>query len=316
MCTSCGCSEGGQARLTDPVTGKTESVADHEHAHSHALDHFHAHPHEHAHPHVPEHGHGHRHGHEHEHGHEHGHGHEHEYKAEVPLTGLHSRMQGTMLRLEQDVLARNDRVAERNRSWLQGRGVLALNLVSSPGAGKTTLLEKTIRAVQAQIPIRVVEGDQETSLDAERIRATGCPSVQVNTGTGCHLDALMVERALQKLDPPNGALLLIENVGNLVCPALFDLGEAAKVVILSVTEGQDKPLKYPHMFRAAQLLLVNKTDLLPHVDFDIETCFDYARRVNPEIELLRVSARTSEGLDRWYGWLRARMGAAGLRVAS
>jgi hydrogenase nickel incorporation protein HypB len=290
------------------VSGKTESLADPEHAHPHD------HGHEHGHGQNHDHGHTHQHG--HEHAHPHAHAHEHESLAEIPLAGLRSHVQGTMLRLEQEVLARNNRIAERNRGWLRGRGVLALNLVSSPGAGKTTLLEKSIRALQTQFPIRVVEGDQETSFDAERIRATGCPSVQVNTGTGCHLDAPMVERALQKLDPPSGALLLIENVGNLVCPALFDLGEAAKIVILSVTEGQDKPMKYPHMFRAAQLLLVNKTDLLPHVDFDVETCFDYARRVNPEIELLRVSARTGEGLDHWYGWLRARMATAGLRAAS
>ena len=185
------------------------------------------------------------------------------------------------------------------------REILALNLVSSPGAGKTTLLERTIRDLRDELPLFVVEGDQATANDGERIRAAGAPVVQVNTGTGCHLEADMVARGLMLLKPGPGSLVVIENVGNLVCPAMFDLGERAKVAILSVTEGDDKPLKYPHIFRASQLMILNKIDLLPHVEFDVERAIGNARMVNPDIEVLTVSARTGEGLDAWYGWLRA-----------
>lgn len=211
--------------------------------------------------------------------------------------------------LEQKVLARNDHLAQHNREWLRGRGIVAFNMTSSPGAGKTTLLERTIRALPAA-PIAVIEGDQETVRDAERIAATGARAVQVNTGAGCHLDAEMTRRALHALDPGPGTLLFIENVGNLVCPALFDLGESRKVVLISVTEGSDKPLKYPHMFAAAGLVLVNKIDLLPYVDFDLAACTDYARAVNPGLEFLPVSATTGAGLDRWYEWLAEQRRAA------
>jgi hydrogenase nickel incorporation protein HypB len=209
--------------------------------------------------------------------------------------------------LEQDILAGNNRLAERNRGWLAGRNIVAFNLVSSPGSGKTTVLERTLRDMGGEIPISVVEGDQETEFDAERIRATGCRTVQINTGTGCHLEAGMLAQALTELDPPVDSLLMIENVGNLVCPAMFDLGEHTKVAILSVTEGADKPLKYPHMFRASSLMVLNKIDLLPHVDFDVDACIAHARRVNPDVEVLRLSARTGEGMDLWYDWLRRRM---------
>jgi hydrogenase nickel incorporation protein HypB len=188
--------------------------------------------------------------------------------------------------------------------------------VSSPGAGKTTLLERTIRDLKRVISISVVEGDQETTLDAERIRATGCKSVQVNTGTGCHLEAKMLAHALKELEPPTHSLVMIENVGNLVCPALFDLGEHAKVVIFSVTEGADKPLKYPHIFRASSLMILNKMDLLPHVDFDVSACIAHARRVNPDIEVLQVSAITGAGLEHWYTWLRARLTTCRVEGAS
>jgi hydrogenase nickel incorporation protein HypB len=223
---------------------------------------------------------------------------------------------GAAVTLEQAILAKNDRVAERNRGWLEGRNVLALNLMSSPGAGKTTLLERTIRALGAHVPISVIEGDQATTFDAERIRATGCRVVQINTGTGCHLDAEMLARALKQLAPPAGSVVLIENVGNLVCPALFDLGERAKVVILSVTEGEDKPLKYPHIFRVADLMILNKIDLLPHVDFDPERCLAHALEVNPRIQCLQLSARTGRGLDRWLDWLRQQIGTAALAAAA
>jgi hydrogenase nickel incorporation protein HypB len=209
-----------------------------------------------------------------------------------------------VIELEARILARNDILAAKNRGWFAGREILALNLVSSPGAGKTTLLERTIRDLHHELPLFVIEGDQATANDGERIRAAGATAVQVNTGTGCHLDADMVARGLTVLKPGPGSIVMIENVGNLVCPAMFDLGERAKIVVLSTTEGEDKPLKYPHMFRAAQVMVLNKIDLLPHLDFDVSGAIDNARAVNPSIETLLVSARTGEGLDTWYDWLR------------
>ena len=210
--------------------------------------------------------------------------------------------------LEQDVLAKNDGLAARNRSWLAERGVFAVNLMSSPGSGKTTLLERTVRELGVRRPIQVVEGDQETLLDAERIRAAGSPVVQINTGAGCHLDAAMLAEGLGHLDPPRGSLVMVENVGNLVCPALFDLGENTRTVIASVTEGADKPLKYPHMFRGADLVILNKTDLLPYVDFDVDAFADTARRVNPGVEILHTSATRGDGMTTWYEWLVAASG--------
>ena len=209
-----------------------------------------------------------------------------------------------MIELETRILAKNDALAAKNRAWFAGREILALNLVSSPGSGKTTLLERTIRDLKGELKLYVIEGDQATSNDGERIRAAGAPAVQVNTGTGCHLEADMVARGLAELKPALGAVVMIENVGNLVCPAMFDLGERAKVVILSVTEGEDKPLKYPHMFRAAEIMILNKTDLLPHVDFDVSLALTNARQVNPDIRVFQVSARSGDGLEGWYGWLR------------
>jgi hydrogenase nickel incorporation protein HypB len=238
-----------------------------------------------------EHDHEHQHDHGHQHGHEHGHSHSHT----------------RTVTLEQAVLARNDALAELNRKWLAERSILAVNLMSSPGAGKTTLLERTIRELGSELRVSVVEGDQETVLDADRIRATGAPAVQINTGSGCHLDAKMLAGGLQTLDPPEGSVVLIENVGNLVCPALFDLGEQARVVITSVTEGAEKPRKYPQMFRAADLVLLNKVDLLPYVKFDIEDFLDGARRANPGVEVLQLSATTGDGVADWYSWLRARL---------
>ena len=210
---------------------------------------------------------------------------------------------GRTILLEERVLARNDALAARNRTDLAGRGVVTVNLMSSPGSGKTTLLERTVRELSAVRRIAVVEGDQETLLDAARIRAAGCPVVQINTGQGCHLDAAMLSRAVAELDPPAGSLLFVENVGNLVCPALFDLGETVRVVIMSTPEGADKPAKYPHMFRTADLVLINKVDLLPYVQFDPQRCAEAIRGVNPGARLLLVSATSGAGLDGWYGWL-------------
>jgi hydrogenase nickel incorporation protein HypB len=206
--------------------------------------------------------------------------------------------------LEQAILAKNDRLAERTRGWFSGRNILALNMVSSPGAGKTTLLERTIRDLNGELRLHVIEGDQATDHDTRRIRAAGCPAVQINTGTGCHLDAEMVARGLQQLDPPTNSVVLMENVGNLVCPALFDLGERAKIVVCSVTDGDDKPIKYPHMFRASAVMILNKIDLLPYVQFDLDRCLDYARQVNQDLRILQVSATRGDGLGHWYDWLR------------
>lgn len=214
------------------------------------------------------------------------------------------------VRVERDLLAENDGYAAANRRWLAAQGIFALNLVSSPGSGKTTLLVETVRALKGRLPLAVIEGDQQTEFDAERIRAAGAPALQINTGKGCHLDAHSVGHAMQRLAPPRDALLLIENVGNLVCPAAFDLGEAHKVVILSVTEGDDKPLKYPDMFRAASLMIVSKTDLLPYVPFDMARAIGFAQRLNPALQVLALSTSSGEGLAGWLDWL-----AAGCRQA-
>jgi hydrogenase nickel incorporation protein HypB len=258
--------------------------------------------------------------------------------ARVSVPGM---SQERAIRLEADVLGENRRLAALNRAHFEGHGVTVFNLVSSPGSGKTTLLCATIEALHRRspaLPLAVIEGDQQTSNDADRIRATGAPAIQVNTGKGCHLDAQMVGEAFARLPlhthrhgPRGGhprhdhnhghdsshdhhhshgthehapsALLFIENVGNLVCPAMWDLGEHAKVVILSVTEGEDKPLKYPDMFAAARLMVLNKADLLPHLEFDVARCIEYARRVNPGIEVLLVSARSGDGMAAWIDWL-------------
>ncbi|MCV7278569.1 hydrogenase nickel incorporation protein HypB [Mycolicibacterium flavescens] len=225
-------------------------------------------------------------------GHTHPHEHEHEHHDHTETVTL-----------EQKVLAKNDELADRNRAWLAERDILALNLTSSPGAGKTTLLERTIRELSPRRPVAVIEGDQETLLDADRIKAAGARAVQVNTGAGCHLDAAMVQRALRTLDPEPESLLFIENVGNLVCPALFDLGEHGKVVIISVTEGDDKPLKYPHIFAAAELVIVNKIDLLQHVVFDVKKCCGHVRSLNRRAQILTLSAASGDGSAQWYEWI-------------
>jgi hydrogenase nickel incorporation protein HypB len=212
--------------------------------------------------------------------------------------------QARMVKIERDILSKNDSYANENRSYLAEHGIFALNLVSSPGSGKTTLLVKSITALNGGLPLAVIEGDQQTDNDAARIRATGAPALQINTGKGCHLDAHMVGQAMQQLALQDDSLLLIENVGNLVCPAAFDLGEAHKVAILSVTEGEDKPLKYPDMFRAADLMLLNKCDLLPYLDFDADLAVENARRVNPNIQVIRISATSGEGMDEWLEWIR------------
>ncbi len=270
MCTTCGCAEGDTQ-----IEG---------HAHDHSLEHHHAHSHNHDHSH------------EHSHNHDHGHA--------LMATHAAGISPARILRIEQDILSKNNAYAADNKSYFKQHGMLALNLVSSPGSGKTTLLTRTLDDLKAEFSQAVIEGDQQTLLDAERIRATGVNAVQINTGKGCHLDAHMVGHAVETLKPEDNSLLFIENVGNLVCPASFDLGEAHKVVILSVTEGEDKPLKYPDMFNAAGLMILNKTDLLPYLQFDVDQCIAYAQRVNPGIAILQVSATTGEGMQAWYNWLR------------
>jgi hydrogenase nickel incorporation protein HypB len=289
MCTVCGCGE--------------DTPHEHEHEHDHEHGHHH-HPHDHAHPHD----------HDHAHDHDHSHPHEHDHEAAgaidygAGLAGVHipGLSQERIVSIERDILGKNAGFARANRARLAGTGIFALNLVSSPGSGKTALLVRTIEALAPRHAIAVIEGDQQTSNDADRIRSTGVPAVQVNTGKGCHLDAHMIGHALDELDPAPGSLLFIENVGNLVCPAAFDLGEAHKVVVLSVTEGEDKPLKYPDMFIASDLMLLNKSDLLPHVEFDLAACMANALKVNPALQILVVSARTGEGLAAWFAWVEAR----------
>jgi hydrogenase nickel incorporation protein HypB len=295
MCTVCGCGEGEAT-----IDGGGHKHGAHKHG---AAEHDHHHYHHH-----------------HADGtvHSHSHGeHDHVHEADVMdfgggPAGAHApgMPQAKMVQVEQDILSKNNGYAAANRRRFADHGIFAVNLVSSPGSGKTTLLVRTIEALKARHAITVVEGDQQTSMDAQRIRATGVAAIQVNTGKGCHLDAHMIGRAVERLQPADDSLLLIENVGNLVCPADFDLGEAHKVVILSVTEGEDKPLKYPNMFRAADLMILNKVDLLPHLTFDVEQCLSYARRVNPRIYILQVSATSGAGMEAWLSWLERGLEAA------
>ncbi len=251
-------------------------------------------------------GHGHAQGHHH-HDHEHGHAHDHDHHHEHDHDP-----ESRVVAVERDLLEKNNTLAAENRAYFGERGILALNMVSSPGSGKTELLVRTIEKLAGKLVPFVVEGDQQTTNDATRIRATGAAAIQINTGKGCHLDAHMVGHAVEHLAPAEGSVVFIENVGNLVCPAGFDLGEEHKVVILSVTEGDDKPLKYPDIFAASDLVLINKTDLLPYVDFDMDAAIANARRVKPGIKVLPVSARTGEGLDAWIAWL---MGARTMVLA-
>ena len=290
MCGHCGCGSEAKATALNLQTG--EEIAMESRAHDH--DHQRAHEHEHAHDHA--------HGHQHEHVHADGSRHSHPHRSDdAPGADL--------LTLQTRILAKNDAFAEKNRAWFRGREILALNLVSSPGSGKTTLLERTIKDLKDELKLFVVEGDQATARDGERIRVAGAAAVQINTGSGCHLEADMLGRALQHLKPGAGSIVMIENVGNLVCPALFDLGERCKVVIFSVTEGEDKPLKYPTMFGAAAIMILNKIDLLPYVEFDVARAIANARQINPDIAVLRLSGRTGEGFEAWYDWLRKEVDA-------
>ena len=272
MCTTCGCEQ--------PENTTRYTIPGQEDSHTHG----HTHDHEHAQPHSHDHG--------HSHNHDHGHSHSHDHS--------HSKV----VQLEQDVLAQNNLLAERNRGFFEAKNIKAINMVSSPGSGKTTLIEKIITDLKSELKFYVIEGDQQTMNDANRISATGAPVIQINTGQGCHLDAEMVNNAVKKLDVAVNSVLIIENVGNLVCPAMFDLGEKNRIVVISTTEGEDKPLKYPGMFNSADICIINKTDLLPHVDFNIEKAKEYALQVNHHLKFFEVSAKTGEGLKEFYQWLK------------
>ena len=279
MCLTCGCSDDARITITNSQTVKTKLVeteigTSHTHTLADGTVITHSHR-ENSHP----------------------------LSSPTKMSHIHAQTHGTKISLEQDILKKNNLIATQNRHWFQSRNILALNLVSSPGAGKTTLLTRTITDLQGKISLSVIEGDQETVNDAQKIRETGCRVVQINTGTGCHLEANMIQRGYRELEPSPNSLVMIENVGNLVCPALFDLGEYAKVAILSVTEGDDKPLKYPHMFRASKVMILTKLDLLPYVQFNVNRCLEYARQVNPELKIFQVSAVTGSGLNNWYEWL-------------
>lgn len=292
MCTTCGCGNPDHVHMHEHVDENGNVTLEiheghgghehHHHDHEHAHDHGHDHPHEHAHP-------------------------EHSHAAETPA--------GRALAIEEDILGRNNATAAENRALFAAKRILALNLVSSPGAGKTELLSATLKALAAEAdPVKtaVIEGDQQTDNDAARIRAAGAKALQINTGKGCHLDAAMVKAAVARLAPEDDSILFIENVGNLVCPAEFDLGEAHKVAVLSVTEGEDKPLKYPDMFRASDLVILNKIDLLPYLKFDADKAEAYAKRVNPRAKVIRLSASTGEGLGKWLAWLKAELALAAI----
>jgi hydrogenase nickel incorporation protein HypB len=290
MCTVCGCGAG---------EAKIEGV---EHEHTHVNPDGTVHTHSHAHDHD-------------DHHHKHALGGDLDYGAGPARAHAPGMSQSRMVQVEQDILAKNNAYAAENRRYFDERGIFSLNIVSGPGAGKTALLVKTIELLKEKVAISVIEGDQQTANDAERIRATGVPALQINTGKGCHLDGHMVGHALERLKPVDGSLFLIENVGNLVCPAAFDLGEHHKVAILSVTEGEDKPLKYPDMFRAADVMLLNKCDLLPHLDFDADLAEVNARRVNPHLTIFRVSATSGDGVSAWVDWIVAGLEAQGAKRA-
>nr|WP_294779355.1 hydrogenase nickel incorporation protein HypB [uncultured Flavobacterium sp.] len=282
MCTTCGCSyDENEIRFTKigDKNSYSHSHSGHFHHHHHE-DHHHEHHHDHDHDNDS-------HDHEHDH-HHHGHSHSHEIN---------------IVQLEKDILYKNQLTAERNRGFFEALNIFTINLVSSPGSGKTSLLERTISDLKNKIDFSVIEGDQQTTNDADRIHKLNVPVLQINTGKGCHLDSEMIAKAVKELKPVQNSVLMIENVGNLVCPAMFDLGELKRIVIISVTEGEDKPLKYPDMFSGSQVCIINKIDLLPYLKFDLEKLKEYAKKVNPHLTFFEVSATSGEGLQAWYDYL-------------
>jgi hydrogenase nickel incorporation protein HypB len=279
MCVTCGCnSDDNEVRIIK-VDG---TAVQHSHTHSHGHEH-------------------HEHSHSHEHGHDHDHSQEHHHH---DADHQHSSHQFKEIDLEREILHKNDLLAERNKGYFDAKNIFAINLVSSPGSGKTSLLERTIADLKSEISFNVIEGDQQTTNDADRIAALNVPVIQINTGKGCHLDSEMIAKAVKELSPKDGSLMMIENVGNLVCPSMFDLGENSRVVIISITEGEDKPIKYPDMFYGSQVCIINKIDLLPYLKFDIEKLKDYAKKVNPNLVFFEVSAYTGQGMEAWYTFLK------------
>ena len=282
MCGTCGCgSNGTGVAIQNPLDVKKHDHHHHEHDHHH---HEHSHGHDHSHPHSHSHDHTHDHGHTHSHTHE-----DHHHK---------------VLNLEHDILQQNNFMAARNKGYFEAKTIFALNLVSSPGSGKTSLLERTLRDLKDELDFYVIEGDQQTLNDANRIAAVNVPVIQINTGKGCHLESDMVYDAVKQLHIKDNAVLMIENVGNLVCPSMFDLGESKRIVIISTTEGVDKPVKYPDMFHTSDICIINKIDLLPYLNIDLSELKDYALKVNPKLKFFEVSATTGQGMDIWYTWLK------------
>ena len=289
MCDTCGCgAPGEEVRINLP--GEDNKI----HTHSHDHSHWHG---------DDEHSHGHSHDHTHDYDHSHDHAHSGDH-AHHHHNADHNHSHGTEIKVELDILGKNNLRAERNRGYFEAKNITTLNLVSSPGSGKTSLLEETIKHLGKELSLYIIEGDQQTMNDANRIQAAGAPVVQINTGNGCHLDADMINKAVKKLEVKDNSVLFIENVGNLVCPSLFDLGESKRVVIISVTEGDDKPVKYPTMFHSSDLCIINKTDLLPYVDFNVEKAKEYALQVNHHLQFIELSVKTGEGMDIWYEWLK------------
>lgn len=283
MCGTCGCGTGNSVSINKPGELCHDQQESRSHTHEHHHEHTHSHDlHDHAHPHNDF-----VHLHHHDHSHDHSHGHSHSHTIDV----------------EKNILQFNDVQASRNRGYFEAKNIYTINLVSSPGSGKTTFLERTLTDLKSKIDFFVIEGDQQTLNDANRIDAVQIPVIQINTGTGCHLESDMIYDAVKKLEVKDNSVLIIENVGNLVCPAMFDLGENQRVVIISVTEGDDKPLKYPDMFAGSQICIINKIDLLPYVNFNVEKAKDYAKRANPKLLFFEVSATKGDGMDTWYEWL-------------
>ncbi|MPL56290.1 Hydrogenase maturation factor HypB [bioreactor metagenome] len=285
MCSTCGCSS-NENGITLTKMGENHHTHHHHDGHTHSHEHHHG---DHSHSHEHHHKHGHEHNHDHNHGHHH---HSHDVN---------------IVELEKDILHQNQLGAERNRGFFEALNIFAMNLVSSPGSGKTSLLEKTIADLKGEIEFSVIEGDQQTTNDAARIHALNVPVLQINTGKGCHLDSEMIAKSLKELKPKQNSILMIENVGNLVCPAMFDLGENQRVVIISTTEGEDKPLKYPDMFYSSNICIINKIDLLPYLKFDVEKLKENTKKVNPNIQFFEVSATSGEGMEAWYEFLRSKI---------
>ena len=342
MCGTCGCGDENSVTIRKPGESTHihhhthEDGSTHYHSHDHSDEHGHSHAHdhdhdnhEHKHTHANGTVHSHNHDHHGSHGHSEAHDHEHHQHSHTHADGTvhlhdhdhhgehghdgnhdhnhvehsHNHSRAIEMKIEQDILHKNNLLAERNRGYFEAKNILSINLVSSPGSGKTSLLERTIRDKKNEFSFFIVEGDQQTMNDAQRIQDAGAPAIQINTGQGCHLDAKMVIQAVKALEVEDNSVLFIENVGNLVCPAMFDLGESKRVVVISVTEGEDKPVKYPAMFRTSDICIINKTDLLPYLDFDVEKLKDYALQVNHHLDFIEVSVKTGEGMDKWYKWL-------------